>query len=162
MGEKNEMIRRVEDGDAADIVRIYNHYVENTFISFEEEKVDEKTMQSRFLHGDWFVCVEDDVVVGFAYATKWKDRSAYRFTVETSIYIRMDYQGVGMARRLYEHLIKTMKEKGIHSIIATITLPNDKSIEFHKKMGFIKTGEMKEMGYKMNQWADVSYWQLLI
>lgn len=108
----------------------------------------------------WLVAVEDDAVVGYAYATKWKERSAYRFSVEVSVYLSHQMQGRGLGAKLYEAIFSRLKEGGINAVIGGITLPNPASVALHEKMGMRKVAYFEKVGFKFNQWHDVGYWQL--
>ncbi len=157
------MIRPVTERDIQDIYEIYNYYVENTAISFEENRVSINEMEQRILNQSidypWLVYELDGKVVAFAYANKWKARSAYRFTLESTIYLSSEYQGKGIGTKLYQKLFDELATRSIRSIMAVIALPNTGSIALHEKMGFEKVAHFKEVGYKYEQWIDVGYWQ---
>ncbi|OJA04224.1 arsinothricin resistance N-acetyltransferase ArsN1 family B [Halomonas sp. QHL1] len=159
------MIRDAEKGDSEAIAHIYNYYIENTAISFEETPVSGSDIERRIesIQGvglPWMVAMEDDAVVGYAYATKWKERSAYRFSVEASVYLSHHMQGRGLGAKLYETIFSKLKEGGIHTVIGGITLPNSASVALHEKMGMRKVAHFEKVGFKFNQWHDVGYWQL--
>ena len=161
------MIRAATEKDAESIIRIYNHYVLNTTITFEEEAVSLQEMSSRIAEVTsnalpWLVMEEDGEVVGYAYATKWKGRSAYRFSVETTVYLAPGRGGRGLGFKLYEVLLARLREKGLHAAIAGITLPNPQSIALHEKLGMTKVAQFKEVGFKSRQWLDVGYWECLL
>jgi len=157
------MIRPVTEHDIEDICEIYNYYVENTAISFEENRVSINEMEQRILNQSidypWLVYELDDKVVAFAYASKWKARSAYRFTLESTIYLATECQGKGVGTKLYQQLFDELTTRPIRSVMAVIALPNAGSIVLHEKMGFEKVAHFKEVGYKHKQWIDVGYWQ---
>ena len=100
--------------------------------------------------------------MGYAYSTQWKTRSAYRYTVESSVYVTQKYQKKGIGRALYNHLVKSLKDDGFRRILAGISLPNNKSVIFHEKLGFKKVGQLEKVGFKFNKWIDVGYWELEI
>ncbi|AJY51002.1 arsinothricin resistance N-acetyltransferase ArsN1 family B [Halomonas sp. KO116] len=159
------MIRDAVKGDSEAIAQIYNHYIENTAISFEEKPVSGAVIQARIESVQsaglpWIVLVEGDTVMGYAYATKWKERSAYRFAVETSVYLSNQAHGRGLGAKLYETLFSKLKESGIQTVIGGITLPNPASVALHEKMGMKKVAQFEKVGFKFNQWQDVGYWQL--
>ena len=161
------MIRPVNPEDADVIASIYNHFIENTTISFEENPVtaaDIKQRISGVLNADlpWLVHESDGVLNGYAYATQWKDRSAYRFTAESTVYVAHDAAKTGIGSALYKQLISQLSEQSFRSIIAVIALPNEGSIRLHEKFGFVKSGEFKEIGYKFDRWINVASWQLII
>jgi len=110
----------------------------------------------------WWVFEQEGVVLGYAFSTKWKSRSAYRFTVESSVYVAPKQRQKGVGTLLYSKLIESLKKEGFRIILAGISLPNDKSISFHEKLGFQKVGQLESVGYKFNRWIDVGYWELKI
>lgn len=159
-------IRAVEAGDAEAIARIYTHYVLNTVISFEEEAVPAPEMARRIEEVGaaslpWFVAERADEVVGYAYASKWKGRCAYRHSVESGLYVDPAATGRGIGTRLYETLLAALRERGVHAVIAGIALPNPASVALHEKCGFHKIAHFEEVGSKFGRWIDVGYWQLI-
>lgn len=159
------MIRDAVKSDSEAIANIYNYYIEHTDISFEETPVSGSDIERRIesVQGaglPWMVAMEDDAVVGYAYATKWKERSAYRFSVEASVYLSHQMHGRGLGAKLYETIFARLKENGIHTVIGGITLPNPASVALHEKMGMRKVAHFEKVGFKFNQWHDVGYWQL--
>ena len=164
------MLRSVCAADAAAICEIYNHYIEKTTISFEEMPLEISAMQERILgiSGKYpYLVWEDDnaegrQINGYAYINTWKERSAYRFSAEISVYVRHGFEGRGTGRLLMENLLKEVRKTSIHSIVAGITLPNDRSIALHEKFGFKKIAQFEEIGKKFNKWLDVGYWELLL
>ncbi len=160
------MIRDITFNDTEDICNIYNEYIKNTIITFEEQPVEVEEMKNRISevvqNYPWLVYEENKKVIGYAYATRWKARSAYEHTVECTFYLEKNYTGKGIGSKLSEELIKRLKEKSIHSIIYGIALPNDASIALSEKFGFKKIGHFKEVGYKFNKWIDVGYWELIL
>jgi len=160
------MIRSATVEDSAEIVGIYNWYVENTIISFEEDSLSVEQMQQRLgqsdSHSPWFVLEEVGELIGFAYGAHWKSRSAYRFSRETSIYLRHDRQGQGRGKKLYAYLIDELRKTPIHTLLAGITLPNEASVALHEKLGFEKCGQFKRVGMKFDKYIDVGYWQLIL
>ena len=159
------MIRFVTANDAENICAIYNYYIENSISTFEEDAVAVSDMQSRI--GDasedrpWFVYEVDSGLAGFAYASPWKSRCAYRFSLETTVYLSSAHLGRGVGTALYSHLIEEIRKNNIHSLIAAIALPNDSSIALHEKLGFEKVGQFLEVGWKFDHWIDVGYWELI-
>jgi len=161
------MLRAATTADATAIAEIYNHYVVNTIITFEEEAVPATEMAARItevlgLNLPWFVWEENGRVLGYAYAGKWKSRCAYRYSVESSIYLAKEATGRGLGTKLYVALIDALRTKGIHSIIGGIALPNPASVGISEKLGFQKIGQFKEVGWKFEQWIDVGYWELIL
>ena len=161
------MIRPAVLADAAAIAEIYNHYIRNTCVTFEEEPVTAAIIQERMedvFAADlpYIVAQYEGDIIGYAYATKFHKRAAYRNTVETTIYLQHDFQGRGFGKLLYEVILRLLKEKGYHAAIGTLGLPNEKSVALHERLGFTKAGELKEVGFKFGQWRDVGYWHKII
>lgn len=160
-------LREATAGDAAAIAAIYNHYVESTVISFEEAPVTADTMAARIAEvqqGElpWLVALVDGKVAGYAYATRWRVRAAYRFSVESSVYVDKDSARLGLDTRLYTALIERLRLAGRHLVIGGIALPNDASVALHEKMGYKKVAHFSEVGLKFGRWVDVGYWELRI
>ncbi len=159
------MIREVSPVDVQQICDIYNHYVKNTFISFEEAPVSCDDMGKRIANITaslpFYVYIKNNNLIGFAYANKWKDRFAYRFSVESSIYLKHDLPGNGFGAKLYKPLLDDLRSKNFHSVIGGIALPNEQSRMFHEKLGFKKVAHFSEVGFKFDRWIDVGYWELL-
>ncbi len=161
------MIRSVTKQDAQAIVDIYNHYVKNTVITFEEECIDSNKMLERIekvtdLNLPWLVIEENNRLLGDAYATPWKARSAYRYSVEATVYLASTEQGKGLGTQLYQALFAELKQKSIHSVLGGITLPNPASIALHEKLGMTKVAHFHQIGRKFEQWLDTGYWQLTL
>jgi len=160
------MIRQVKDSDAEAMCRIYNKYIKSTRITFEEIPLEIDEMVSRIKkvtqNYPWLVYEDKGRVIGYTYASKWKERSAYRYSVETGIYIDSDNVGKGIGSILKGELLKALREKSIHSVICGIALPNQASIALCEKYGFEKIAHFKEVGYKLGEWVDVGYWQLIL
>ncbi|MBR7791149.1 N-acetyltransferase [Undibacterium sp. FT147W] len=158
------MIRLANADDAAAICAIYNRYVLNTTISFEDTTVRAPAMAERisavFAAGlPWYVCEEDGVILGYAYASPWRTRHAYRFSVEISAYVSPERKLSGIGSQLYAHLIDDLQQRGMHSVIAGISLPNPASVALHEKFGMTKVAHFKEVGFKFGRWIDVGYWE---
>lgn len=107
----------------------------------------------------WIVAEMDGVVMGYATASRFHERAAYRWTVETTVYVAHDMQGQGIGRALYRALLDTLEEQGFTQAIAAIALPNDHSIDLHEAAGFQRAGHYREVGWKRDQWHDVGIWQ---
>jgi L-amino acid N-acyltransferase YncA len=159
-------IRAATNDDAAAIAAIYAPHVLSGVASFETEAPDTRTMRNRMTASEgyypWIVATNGDAeggVLAYAYATRFREREAYRYVVETSIYIAGASQGQGVGRLLYEALIDTLRKQGFTQAIGAIALPNDASISLHEAVGFRRTGVLREVGYKQNRWVDVGYWQ---
>ncbi len=161
------MIRLVSNQDIEQITVIYNDYISNSLITFEEVEITPSEMNHRIRiltnkNFPFLVYEEKGKVIGYAYAGTFRERNAYRFTVESSIYLAPSHFGKGIGRKLYNSLILHCKENGYHSMIGVITLPNETSVRLHEKLGFKKVGHLTESGFKFGKWADVGFWELLL
>jgi phosphinothricin acetyltransferase len=161
------VIRPAEPKDAEAIARIYNHYIRETVVTFEEQEVTPGMMEGRMLEITgaslpWLVARDTTEVMGFAYAGKWKARAAYRFAVETTIYVDHRFTGQGIGPKLYQDLLAILRSMSMHAVIGGIALPNAASVALHERLGFSKVAQFKEVGFKFGRWIDVAYWQLLL
>jgi phosphinothricin acetyltransferase len=158
------LIRLAEENDAAAIAAIYRPYVEDSRISFEEEAPDAEEMKRRML-GDrpgyypWLVAEEGGRLLGYAASSAFRTRRAYRWTVETGIYLAAAVQGRGLGRTLLSTLLEMLEGQGYVAAIGAIALPNPASVALHEKLGFSHTGTYRRVGFKMGEWLDVGLWQ---
>ncbi|MFC5576753.1 arsinothricin resistance N-acetyltransferase ArsN1 family B [Lysobacter niabensis] len=160
-------IRPARESDAADIAGIYNPYVLGTCITFETEPVQAPEMAQRIAETlesslPWLVAEASGRVIGYAYASKWKGRCAYRYSVESTVYLDPAYAGKGLGLRLYAALIDAIRACSMHAVIGGIALPNAASVGLHERLGFRKVAHFEQVGYKQDRWVDVGYWQLLL
>lgn len=158
------MIRPATQSDAGAIAAIYNYYVTDTIVTFEEEPLPSSEMARRIqiVHDEglpWLVAEENGEILGYAYANPWKERIGYRFTVETTVYLSKDCTGRGIGSQLYSELFRLLDAKGVHSAIGGVCLPNDASVALHEKFGMKKVAEFEQVGIKFGRWLDVAYWQ---
>ena len=122
-----------------------------------------KRIEEKIKKYPWIVYEENGKVLGYAYVGKWKERSAYRHTVEDTIYVKESERGKGIGQKLFEGLMEEVeKDKEVHVIMGVIALPNEKSVQIHEKNGFKKAAHFTEVGYKNNQWIDVGYWEKVL
>lgn len=160
------MIREVKLSDAKAIVDIYNYYILNTNITFEEKQLTVDDMEERIIEKTakhpWIVYERNGQVIGYAYLSGWHSRSAYRYSNEASIYLDRNEKGHGIGRELFSKLLEISKGYGVHTIVSGITIPNKESISLHEKFGFKKIAEFEEIGFKNNKWLNVGYWQKLL
>lgn len=164
---QNTTIRSASTNDVDDITALYNHYICNTAVTFEEVEITSEQMYERINSVKasslpWLVAELSGQVVGYAYAGKFHHRSAYRFTVEATIYLAHTISGKGIGTKLYSELLSILKKQNLHSIIGVIALPNPPSVALHEKLGFRKIGHFPEVGFKFNTWQDVGYWQVAL
>ena len=154
-------IARVED--AAAIRAIYAPSVTDGTATFETVLPEVATMRerirTRLQHYPWLVWEEAGEVLAYAYAGRFRERAAYDWIAETSIYVRADAQRRGIARRLYGVLLEVMRLQGITQAVGVITLPGAASVAMHEAMGFAPAGVWRQCGYKLGQWWDVGVWQ---
>jgi len=160
-------IRPAAPADGAQLAAIYNHYVLHTTVTFEEEAVTGEAMGDRVIEASsvnlpFLVAESGSTLFGFAYASKWKGRCAYRFSAETTVYISPTEVGHGLGSTLYRSLLPILRTSSIHTAIGGIALPNEASVALHEKFGFRETAVFREVGYKFKRWVDVGYWQLII
>lgn len=153
--------------DAESIASIYNHYVHHSIATFEEQPVSAEEMVARMnkvvaQNLPWLILKEDGELSGFAYATGWRERSAYRFSVELTIYLAANAGGKGMGTRLYQALFDELVKLNVHCTLAGISLPNEASVKLHEKMGMKKVAHFSEVGFKFGQWIDTGYWERLL
>ena len=161
-----QTIRKVTLEDAEAIQEIYNYYILNSIVTFDEEvkTLDEikYKITDTIEKYPWFVLIENETLIAFTYANQWKDKSAYNQSVEGTIYIKNKYEGKGIGTTLYTYLINYLKSNGYHSILGVISLPNDSSVILHEKLKFEKVAHFKEIGKKFNRQIDVGCWQLIL
>jgi L-amino acid N-acyltransferase YncA len=158
------MIRKAVTTDSESISKIYNHYIESSVITFEEILLSASEIAARIektnaLKLPWLVAEENHELIGYAYAAPWRERTAYRFSVEVTVYLAEQITAKGWGSKLYESLFCELRSLPIHSAIAGITLPNPASVALHEKFGMEKVAHFHEVGYKFDRWLDVGYWQ---
>ena len=158
------MIRPATPADSAAIAAIYNHYVTDTTVTFEEEPVAPPEMARRVAavtaHGHpWLVAEVEGQLAGYAYATQWHHRSGYRFSAEVTVYLGPSFGGRGLGTALYRQLFPVLEARNIRVIMGVIALPNPASVALHEKFGMERVGLFKGIGIKFGQWSDVGYWQ---
>ncbi|WP_218836389.1 GNAT family N-acetyltransferase [Halorarum salinum] len=158
-------IRPATAADAAPIRDIYAPFVGETSVSFEEEPPDEAAMRRRIADTvdrlPWLVR-DDGSVLGYACAHEHRGRGAYRWSVESSVYVREDARRAGVARGLYESLFAVLRRQGFRNVYAVTALPNPASTGFHEAMGFDPVGTFERVGYKHGEWRDVRWWHLSV
>lgn len=149
--------------DGAAIAAVYAPYVTDTFVSFEAEAPDEAEMRRRIENGGelypWVVVQTDGGIAGYASASPFRPRAAYRYAVETSVYLDPSQCGRGLGRPLYERLLVLLERQGFTQAIGAISLPNEASVRLHERLGFAKAGVYAQVGWKCGRWLDVGLWQ---
>jgi phosphinothricin acetyltransferase len=152
-------LRLASSADADGVLSIYTPYVEETNVTFdydvEEAKVFCQKIDEMLTEFPWIIAEHDGKIIGYAYAKRHRDRAAYNWCAESSIYVHQDFQGKGLAKLLYEALLDILKSQNTINVYAGIAQPNESSTMFHVKMGFTPVGVYKRVGFKNNQWHDV-------
>jgi L-amino acid N-acyltransferase YncA len=155
------LIRLAREDDAGAIASIYRPYVEASRISFEEVAPDSAEIARRMTSPQhpWLALEEDGRLAGYCVSSPYHKREAYRWTVETGIYLTVGAQGRGLGRTLLVAMLELLTRQGYATAIGTIALPNDASIALHEKVGFEAAGMYRSVGFKLGQWVDVGRWQ---
>ena len=154
-------IRLAKAGDAAAIASIYRPYVEQSHFTFEEVPPGAEEIAARMsnpIH-PWLVACADGRVIGYASTSPMRNRAAYRWSIETGIYLAPDAQGQGLGRKLLGAHLDLLERQGFVTAIAGIALPNDASVALHEKLGFTLCGIERGVGFKRGTWVDVGRWQ---
>jgi phosphinothricin acetyltransferase len=156
------MIRLATQEDAALVQAIYAPYCA-TPISFEETPPSVAEISQRLekvlAHYPWLVCANGDTILGYAYASRHRERAAYRWSVDTSAYVSPQHHRRGIARALYTSLIQILTLQGLYNAYAGVTLPNPASVGLHQAVGFEPVGVYQQVGYKCGAWHDVAWFQ---
>jgi phosphinothricin acetyltransferase len=157
-------VRAASGEDSAAIAEIYRPYVAESYISFETDPPDAAEIARRMAGGGdlypWLAAQDEKGrLLGYAYASPFRPRAAYRFTVETTVYVRESGHGRGIGAALYAPLIETLERQGFTQAIGAISLPNEASIRLHERFGFRHAGTYRQVGYKLGRWHDVGLWQ---
>ncbi len=155
------VIRPARLSEAAQIAAIYSHYVERHHFTFEEVPPEAGEIAGRMANPihPWLVADEDGQVRGYATTSPMRNRAAYRWSIETGIYLAPDAQGFGIGRKLLSAHIDLLQRQGFVTAIAGIALPNEASVALHEKLGFVLLGIERVVGFKLGQWVDVGRWQ---
>jgi phosphinothricin acetyltransferase len=159
-------IRLARASDADAIAAIYRPVVENTVISFEtvppgRDEIVRRIAETTIAY-PWLVCEVGGSLAGYAYATSHRVRAAYRWSVDTSVYVDAQHRRCGVGRGLYVSLLKILTAQGFFNAYAGIALPNPASVALHEAVGFRPLGVYERTGYKLGAWHDVGWWQLFL
>jgi len=155
-------VRAATPADVQAIQRIYAPLVTDTFASFEESVPDAAELTRRMFarpRRPWLVAVSAGAVIGYAYASQHRQRPAYRWSADASVYISAEHRRRGVGHLLYRHLITEVTDLGYLTLFAGIVLPNEASVRLHEAMGFEPLGVFRDVGYKGGSWRDVGWWQ---
>lgn len=160
------IIRLASAADSEGILSIYAPYIENTSITFETETPPINSFAERINYylqnWPWLVCEINGKIAGYAYASSYRERTAYQWSVECSVYVQDDYLRAGVAGALYEALFEILKKQGFRNVYAVINLPNDRSVALHEKCGFQYFATYEQVGYKLGKWKNVGWWRLTL
>lgn len=160
----NFEIRLIKETDCAETLAVYAPYVLNTSITFEYEvpSYDEylNRIKTNTIDYPWLVCLFENKIIGFAYVSKFRARSAYQWSPESTIYMSESFQGKGIASILYHTLFDILKLQGFYNVYAGLLIPNEKSERLHIKLGFEEIGVFKKVGYKLGKWHDTKWFQI--
>ncbi|MEA3004383.1 MAG: hypothetical protein QOH81_3171 [Sphingomonadales bacterium] len=157
-------LRTATPADAAAVAALYAPYVENSIVSFETEAPDAAAMRKRIeAAGDlypWLAAIDEaGDLAGYAYASPFRPRPAYRYTVETTVYVRRGLHRRGIGSFLYRPLLAMLEAQGFTQAFGAVTLPNDASVALHERLGFVRAGTYRQVGWKQSGWWDVGLWQ---
>ncbi|MDH6263201.1 arsinothricin resistance N-acetyltransferase ArsN1 family B [Bradyrhizobium sp. BR13661] len=159
-------IRSATTGDAGAIQRIYAPFVLATAISFEDQPPSIDEIAGRIVSilktHLWLVAVDGGEVCGYVYASAHRERAAYRYSADTTVYISPEAQRRGVGHALYAELLPRLKQRNIHMAFAGIALPNPGSVALHESVGFTPVGIYSEVGFKLGRWHDVGWWQRML
>lgn len=155
---------RADDFDA--VAALTNHYITHTVIHFSTEPVTAAELRSAWETNaasyPFLVAHDSGRFAGFAKAALWRERRAYSWTTETGIYVTPELHARGVGTALYRALLQDLRDRGFHSVVAGVTLPNDPSVRLHEKLGFVSVGRVRRAGWKFGAWHDVGFWQLML
>jgi L-amino acid N-acyltransferase YncA len=159
-------LRVAEKKDAEQILSIYAPYIRETSFTFETEvpSTDEfqKRIETYLLNYPWLVHEQDGIITGYAYAARHRERTAYQWSVESSVYIHDNFQRKGIAKALYSALFEILRYQQFRNVYAVINLPNEKSVAFHEECGFKYFATYEQVGYKLGKWKNVGWWRLVL
>jgi len=162
----NPKIRLAEKHDVPGILEIYSPFILETSVTFEEIVPGEDSFWER-IQGimaelPYLVCEIDGRIAGYAYASAYRSRASYRWSKEVSVYVHPDFRRRKVADALYTSLNDIVRYQGIADLLAIITMPNEPSVTFHEHFGYRKCGEFSNVGYKLNQWQNVGWFELFL
>ncbi len=155
------MIRELKEEDVAPCLKIYNHYIENTCFTLEEEPLSLDDFKARVkriqLKYPFLVEEEAGEILGYCYLDFFSERSAYKRTVDLSIYVSKDHLHKGVGQALLSHMERVAKERGFKNLISIVTSENPSSLSFHLRNGFLLEGTLHKIAYKMGKTIDTYY-----
>lgn len=158
------IIRSATIEDAPSVLKIYRPYVDGSVVSFEYQAPSvvevEKRISTCLEKYPWLIAELEGEVVGYAYASEFRSREAYRWIPEVSVYVAKEAKGRGIAKQLYLRLFEQLREMKMVAVYAGMTTPNPETERFHEKMGFKFTAKFEKIGFKNDQWHDVTFVRL--
>jgi phosphinothricin acetyltransferase len=156
-------IRLAHDDDAAQIAAIYAPFCESTAVSFEEVAPSPAEIADRIravtVRFPWLVLDDGGAVAGYAYAGRHRERAAYRWSVDVTVYVGPEHQRLGVGRALYTTLLEILRLQGFFKAYAGISLPNSGSVALHEAIGFTLIGVYPGVGFKLGDWQDVAWYE---
>lgn len=159
-------IRPITERDADEVLNVYKYFVDNTIVSFEYEAPTRDEYLQRIITNTekypWLVCLRHNEIVGFAYGSTHRYRTAYQWSPESTIYLAPGFHTKGIGRILYKTLFSLLKLQGYYNVFAGVSLPNEKSVGFHQALGFEEIGIFKNVGYKHGNWHHTHWFQLAL
>ncbi|WP_303317413.1 GNAT family N-acetyltransferase [Flavivirga abyssicola] len=158
------MIRPLNLNDTEELLDIYNYYVLNSIVTFDDVALSLEIFKDKItrINADYpfIVFEEKNEILGYAYGSKWRPKPAYKHTVESTVYVKHGMLGKQIGTKLYTALLSQLKAQNYHIVLGGLTLPNDASVKLHEKFGFNQVAHFKEVGLKFGKWLDVGFWQL--
>ena len=156
-------LRYAEPRDAEKLLEIYRPYIEETVVTFENDVPTEAEFARRIVEKlqqfPWIVAEVDGEIAGYCYAGRHRGRAAYRWCVESSIFVDQKFHRLGLARNLYNKLFYILAQQGIIHVYAGIALPNEASVAFHESLGFSHFATYENVGFKLDKWITVGWWE---
>jgi len=160
------MIRAVNIEDAKELVEIYNFYVINTVVNFDEKPVSLPSFIEKIKlitsNYPFIIFEENNEILGYAYGSRFRPRPAYNATVESTVYVKNGAHGKQIGSKLYAELLELLKQQNFKSVLGVLTIPNPASVKLHEKFGFKQVAHLKDVGFKFEEWLDVGIFQLTL
>lgn len=160
------IVRSSTASDAPRIAALTNYYIRETAVHFGLRELDAgyfaELITREGARFPWVTAEVGGVFAGFAKAGLWREREAYANTVESAVYVERGMEGRGVGRALYERLIEELRGRGVHTVVAGATMPNEGSVRLHESVGFEFVGRFREVGRKFGEWHDVGWWQKML
>lgn len=154
------ILQLIKEEDVSEVLEIYEPYILNTSITFEYEVPSLESFSERVAHYSyqfpWIVAKDQGKIAGYAYASTYREREAYSWCCELSVYLRHEYQGIDLGRTLYSALMDLLTLQGYYTVYGVISLPNEASIALHNRLGFSMEGIQKNCGFKHGTWHDTA------